>query len=165
MLSLRTWATPLTIGLFAIMGVTGLLMFFEAETGFNKLLHEWAGLVMATAVTLHVVVNWAPFKRYLGSSNLARAIIAACVLALAASFTPQPDKGSGGRPIARIYQTVLNAPLSNVAALRGETPDELIARLKAAGFEVQDSQTTIVTLTNGDREQQEKAVSALVPAP
>lgn len=140
-------------------------MFFESETGFNKLLHEWAGLVMVTAVALHVVVNWIPFKRYLGSSNLARAIMVVCILALAGSFTPAPEKGGGGRPITRVYDTVLKAPLTNVAALRGETPDALVAKLKAAGFEVPDPQTSIASLTKGDREQQEKAITALFPTP
>ena len=37
----REWATPLTIGAFGLMSVTGMLMFFHLDTGFNKLAHEW----------------------------------------------------------------------------------------------------------------------------
>lgn len=43
MSSLRKWATPLTIGSFLLMGVTGILMFFHLDIGLNKLAHEWAG--------------------------------------------------------------------------------------------------------------------------
>lgn len=39
----REIATPLTIGIFLIMSVTGILMFFHWDTGFNKLAHEWLG--------------------------------------------------------------------------------------------------------------------------
>lgn len=39
----RNWATPLTIGSFLLMAVTGLLMFFHLDTGLNKAAHEWLG--------------------------------------------------------------------------------------------------------------------------
>jgi hypothetical protein len=40
------WATPLTIGTFTLMAVTGMLMFFHADIGLNKTAHEWLGWVM-----------------------------------------------------------------------------------------------------------------------
>ena len=163
MTSLREWATPLTIGMFAVMGVTGLLLFFESATGFNKPVHEWGGLVMVAAVVTHVVVNWLPFKRYLGTSNLARGIVGVCVLVLAGSFLSLPGAPQGARPSARLVSAVVNAPLANVAALQGETPEQVVAALAAAGFQVTDPQQSIATLTKGDRELQDKAVGALFP--
>ena len=41
----RDWATPVTIGSFGLMAITGLLMFFHLDSGLNKTAHEWlAGL-------------------------------------------------------------------------------------------------------------------------
>lgn len=36
----REWATPLTIGSFLLIAVTGVLMFFHLDSGLNKLAHE-----------------------------------------------------------------------------------------------------------------------------
>ena len=60
----REIATPLTIGIFLIMSVTGILMFFHWDTGFNKLAHEWLGWLMVVAVVLHILANMTAFKRH-----------------------------------------------------------------------------------------------------
>ena len=36
----RDWATPLTIGAFGLLAVTGVLMFFHPDSGLNKAVHE-----------------------------------------------------------------------------------------------------------------------------
>jgi hypothetical protein len=54
----REWAAPLAIGAFGLMSVTGLLMFFDLDTGFNNLAHEWLSWVMVTGVAAHAAVNW-----------------------------------------------------------------------------------------------------------
>jgi hypothetical protein len=164
MKSLRDWATPLTIGIFALMGVTGLLMFFESATRLNKTIHEWGGLIMVAAVVTHVIVNWLPFKRYLASSNMARGIVAACVLVLAMSFAPLTGSQDGGRPTSRLITAVLNAPLEKVAVLQGVPGEQLIADLAKAGITVTDLQQSLATLTKGDRELQDEAVAALFGA-
>lgn len=42
--ALRKCATPLTIGASLLPGVTGILMFFHANSGLNALAQEWVGL-------------------------------------------------------------------------------------------------------------------------
>jgi xanthine/uracil permease len=73
----RDLATSLTIGAFGIMSVTGILMFFHADSGLNKVVHEWASWAMVTGVVLHVVVNWVAFKRYFTASPMARGTVLA----------------------------------------------------------------------------------------
>lgn len=38
---LRAWVTPITIGSFLLIGVTGLLMFFKVPGGLIVIAHEW----------------------------------------------------------------------------------------------------------------------------
>lgn len=56
----REWATPLTIGLFLLMGVTGLLMFFHWDNSLQKTLHEWLRWLMVAAAVVHALANWLP---------------------------------------------------------------------------------------------------------
>ncbi len=39
-LPLRRWATPLIIGAFLLMSVTGVLMFFEIDAGLTAVAHN-----------------------------------------------------------------------------------------------------------------------------
>ena len=164
MKSLREWATPLTIGTFAVMGVTGVLIFFHSATELNKNVHEWCGLVMVAAVLVHAVVNWPSLKRYFITSNLARGIVGVCVLILVGSFATLSGPKGGGSPVIRAFNAVVHAPIANVAALQGKTSEELIADLKAVDIIVSDPQQSIDAATGGDRERQKDAVKALFPS-
>lgn len=156
----RNWATPLTIGAFSLMSVTGLLMFFHAETGMNKLAHEWVGLVMVAGVAAHAAANWAGFKRYFLSGYLGRGLIALGLLALAASFLP-PLGGKRLSPPAMAMKAVVSAPLARIAPLAGRSTEQAIADLARAGVRIANGEVSIEKATAGDRELQGKAISAL----
>lgn len=158
---LREWATPLTIGVFLLMGVTGALMFFRSATTLNKEVHEWAGLVMIAAVASHAVTNWPSIKRYFRTSSLARGLVGSCILILMSSFITLPGQQDGGSPKMRTFNAVVHAPIESVALLTGDTPEKIIADLTKVGITITNPQQSIDTATSGNRELQEKAVIAL----
>lgn len=157
----REWATPLTMGAFLVMAVTGLLMFFHLESGFNKPLHEWFGWAMAIGAAGHVVANWFAVKRYLTANRNARLLVGACAAALLLSFAPRP--GDAVSPPVQAMQGVLRAPLPAVASLVGRPVDALRADLAAAGVSIAaaDASVTLESATHGDRDLQRKAIRAI----
>ena len=58
-LSLRTWATPATIGAFVLMAGTGVLMFFGWRGGLTEEAHEWLSWLFLAGVVAHLVVTLA----------------------------------------------------------------------------------------------------------
>ncbi len=62
---LQKIATPLTIVMFAISGLTGLLMFFEFRALPIKVLHEWLSVLFVIAAGLHIVRHWRSMLRLL----------------------------------------------------------------------------------------------------
>lgn len=158
----RDWATPLTIGSFALMATTGVLMFFHLDIGLNKLAHEWLGWAMVAGVALHSVVNWPAFKRHLLTNRTGQAIVAVSLLLLVASFfiTP-PAKEGGGSPPVRAMQAVLGGTLTQVAPLTGRSVDALQTDLKTAGFAADDANQPLKTLTGGDRERTGRLIGVL----
>ncbi|MEK8052851.1 DUF4405 domain-containing protein [Ideonella sp. DXS22W] len=161
----RDWATPLTIGAFALMGVTGILMFFHLDIGLNKLAHEWLGWAMVAGVALHCVVNWPAFKRHLTANRMGQAVIGVSLVVLAATFVIQPPaKEGGGSPPVRAMQAVLGGTLAQVAPLTGRSVDALQADLKAAGFAISDASQPLKTLTGNDRERTGRLIGVLFRA-
>ncbi|MCB1514538.1 MAG: DUF4405 domain-containing protein [Hyphomicrobiaceae bacterium] len=158
----REWATPLTIGSFLLMAVTGILMFFHLDMGLNKLAHEWLGWIMVAGVIAHAVANWGAFKRYFIASASGRAIIAAGVLVLAGSFATLPGGARDGfPPHIMAMKAVARAPIANVAPVAGRPADALLKDLAGAGISLPDSNASIESVVGGNRELEAKAMAVL----
>lgn len=150
MSSLRKYATPLTIGSFVLMAVTGILMFFHLDSGLNKLAHEWLGWAMVAAVGLHVVLNWRAFGLYF-KRPVAMGLMGGFVLLLGVSFLPLGGQ-KGPRPDFVAMQMVVNAPLSEVAPLLDTDVATLLTRLEGAGIVAMPDQS-LSDLAGGDLRQ------------
>ncbi|MDE4173298.1 DUF4405 domain-containing protein [Phaeobacter sp. PT47_59] len=153
---LRTWATPLTIGSFLLMGVTGLLMFFHLDSGLNKVVHEWVGWVMVAGVLAHVLLNWRAFSVYF-KRPVAVTIMALSAVVLAGSFVPV---SGGGSPVRPVMMAVTQATVGAVIGVSGVPEQVALSRLGAAGFDA-TLETPLPDLTGGDREKEMAILSLL----
>jgi hypothetical protein len=162
----REWATPLTIGAFALMATTGILMFFHLDGELNKLAHEWLGWLMIIGVALHAAVNWMAFKRYFLVSKTGRGILAVSALVIVATFVPLPasDEGGGSPPVLAI-RALMKAPLVQVAPLTGRSVDVLLVDLKQAGITLDNADQNLDSVLQGDRARIGAAIRVLFAAP
>lgn len=162
----REWATPLTIGAFALMATTGVLMFFHLDGQLNKLAHEWLGWVMIIGVALHVAVNWMAFKRYFLVSTKGRAVMAVSALVILGSFMPLPasQEDGGVSPPVLAMQAVMKTPLAQVAPLTGRSPEALRTELKQAGIELVSADQNLDSVVQGDRQRTGVAMRVLFNA-
>jgi hypothetical protein len=90
MKKLRAWVTPITIGSFLLIGVTGLLMFFKVRGGLIVVAHEWLSPIFVVGACLHIWLNWGVVRANL---SRARGIIIVGLFAALLAFTVQ----RGGR--------------------------------------------------------------------
>jgi len=157
----REWATPLTIGVFVLMGATGLLMFFHWDNSLQKTLHEWVGWLMVSAVVVHALANWLGFKRYF-KPGLALWIMALFALVLAGSFVPWPGGAKKGPSTPGLaIQAVSGAPIRLLAPLYGKTPEQARQALTQAGITLADDEATLTSAIGKDRERLGVALKAL----
>jgi len=129
---LRTWATPLTIGSFILMSVSGILMFFELDTGLTSGAHQWFSWFFLLGVGGHVTANFYPFKNHL-RSRWGQASVAGFVIVLVASFFSW-GLVTGSQLKRPIEQALIDAPLSSLAGVTHTEPDALVGKLKAHGI-------------------------------
>jgi hypothetical protein len=163
----REWATPLTIGTFVLMAVTGILMFFHLDRGMNKVAHEWLGWAMVIAVVLHVVVNFPAFRRHLYFTT-ARVLIGVFVLILALSFFHNPFAGKNNNPepaFAAPVHALARAPLSTLAQVSGLSSEALMARLKTLGVAATSEQQSLQDLVGTNLHRQIDVLSSVIPTP
>lgn len=128
---LRTWSTPLTIGSFFLMAITGVLMFFDVVPGYISFAHEWSSWLFLLGAGGHIAVNYRPFTRHL-QSNWGRANVAIFTIVLVASTF------SFGRITAPqlkwpISEALMEAPLSTLADVTRTDRANLLAKLEEHG--------------------------------
>lgn len=156
----RPWITPLVIGTFVLMSVTGSLMFFHLDSGLNKTAHEWLGWAMVAAVVLHALMNLNSFKRHF-TARPGRWVLGVSALVLAASFIPLGATG-GKPPFVAPMQTLAKAPLSAVAQVAGVSTTELRARLAQAGVTSQSDTQSVKDLVGPDLGQQMRTLGKVL---
>lgn len=163
---LRPWATPLVIGTFLVMAVTGSLMFFHYDTAAMKTFHEYAGLAMVVGGLAHLFLNWRAFLIYF-RRPLAAGLMALGAVVLGLTFVPGvlPGVVSGaGLGPKVVMESMGNARIEVLAELAGKPVDQLMTELTAAGFAGIDPTKTVKATAAGDGEKMRKILAvALVP--
>ena len=139
-INIRGFATPLIIGAGIFVALTGLIMFFITTDPF-RFAHELVGLCFAVAIVLHIVSNWRPFKRYF-TQHLALGIIAVAWLigvSLIGMSAFREAADAEEVVVERIEQTAIQllAPVVDMEV------NELVSRLKADGFVVEDTEMSV----------------------
>jgi 4-amino-4-deoxy-L-arabinose transferase-like glycosyltransferase len=130
------WATPLTLGLFAVSAVSGVALFFHFGQGAFHEMHEWLSMVLLPPFALHMARNWTPLANYIKRSAL-WAPLGLSLVAAGAFAAPGLLEGGGGGPTGAV-RLVMHAPLADVAPLFKTTPEGLRAALAAKGYKVGD---------------------------
>jgi len=139
--SLRKWATPVTTGAFALSAVTGILLFFHVQIGMVKVAHEWLSWIFVLGAIFHVILNRQVFMKYF-SKPIARGIMIVFLVLICASLLPL---GGGQRksPVAKVTDSVVKSPLTEVAQISNRQPDEAVNALRARGISVDRTDQTI----------------------
>ena len=134
-LNTRRWSTPATMGAGLFVVITGLLMFFVAESPF-KFAHELVGIGFSVAVLLHVLTHWRSFTNYFsqrrGVGVLALAWSVGIGLVLASAIL------SVGEPEDLILERIEGTPVALLAPAIGMDVSALVDRLGEDGFVVDD---------------------------
>jgi hypothetical protein len=147
---IRTWATPLMIGSFALSAITGILLFFHVQLGLAKVLHQWFSWLLVMGGLFHVMGSWRPFTKYF-FKPLALGIIGLFALFIVVSFIPAGDTRKGGMPANRMAGLISETSLETVAAVADHQPEEVIKDLTSKGLMIKSKDESIreIAVSNG----------------
>ncbi|MDD5366068.1 MAG: DUF4405 domain-containing protein [Gallionellaceae bacterium] len=157
----REWATPITMGAFMLSAVTGVLIFFHLDSGFNKFVHEWLSWVLLAGVVLHVAANFNGFRRHLDSRK-GKILLGTFAVLLALSFLPAADRSEPSflAPVRALAQ----APIDTLAAVARVSPEKMRERLLARGLAPASGQDSLNDLIGADPRRQAEELRALLVA-
>jgi hypothetical protein len=140
-MTMRGWATPLTIGSFLLMAVTGIMMFFDFVPGYVAFAHEWLSWVFLIGVGAHIAVNYRPFMRHLQNrAGLINVLLFAAILLVSTYSFGQITAPQLKWPI---MEALVEAPLSVLAELTKTDESAVVNSLMAHGISARPDQTIL----------------------
>ncbi|WP_317622816.1 DUF4405 domain-containing protein [Ketobacter sp.] len=146
------------------MASSGVMMFYHLGEDLVKTMHEWMGLLFVGAIVLHLLNHWAPFSRYFKSKQAVAIVI--LVFAVAGTWMVSSSVGGGSEhPAKQLMKQVQQAPLTRVAALQGESEQDLVQRLQAAGVQVESAQQTLTELARTNQKHPTELLSLVLGNP
>lgn len=137
---LRKWITPLATGSFALVGITGILLFLNVRIELVARAHEWLSPVFVVASVLHVWLNRGALKAHL-RRPIGRGIVAGFALLTLAVLVLPIGHGESGGPgeamkLARaVKPSLVHARVGLLAELARIEPAEARRRLEVAGLQ------------------------------
>jgi hypothetical protein len=168
---LRSWVTPITLGSFLLIGVTGLLMFFKVRSSLIVVAHEWLSPIFLVGSCVHTVLNWSAVRAHL-SRVRGLVIVGLFAVLLVLSLVPfdeavaiarahghgDGEHGSAGRAA----EVLLRARVSTLAELTGRTPERLRDRLRRYGIRVPTDEVTLAEAVRQSHAHPVQALDALL---
>ena len=131
----KTYATPLTTGLFLASLISGIALFFHiGPSGFHGM-HEILSMVLILPFVLHLWRNWRPMTAYFRHAPMAIAMTLSLGASLAFFYPTGETTGRSGPPQFAFAEKVLAATPAEMAAALDVTPQALATALTGAGFQ------------------------------
>lgn len=156
----KNFSTTPVIALFAILSVSGILLLLHAGGSGAKVVHEWLGMAFILFGVLHALANWNLTRRYL--RGVKGGIIVTAVIA-SLGFSGIDSSDSPAPPIKAVLSTVHHAPLKNVAALYGRSPDVLAGQLQDKGYAITGTDRSLEEIARANGTDPDTLLAVLSP--
>lgn len=152
---IRMWATPLTIGAFALSAISGVMIFFHVNSAFVKVIHEWGSWFLVIGGLLHVVCSWQSFVRYF-SKPAAKAIMTVFAILIIMFFIPiggNTERHGRKLPPTFLSRALPEASFAAVAGIARHNPDELMKEFESKGVVVKDGKESIRDIATSNNKE------------
>ncbi len=166
---LRSWVTPIALGSFLLIGITGLLMFFKMRGNLIVVAHEWLSPIFAIAACVHIWLNWSAIRAVLSRAR-GLTIVGLFIALLAFSIAPFDEAaevarhhGHGQEGLGRrSAEILLRARIATVAELTGRTPQQLRERLDRCGILVTSDDAALAEVAHQSQVHPARALAAVL---
>lgn len=137
----KRYVSIVLTGIFLVVSVTGVLMFFMIESHAMNSVHAWLGIAMVIIGIYHLIKNFSPFKSYLKYKSAS--ILLVLVLATSTWYA-MPKGGELVSPKKDIMKAVFIQPISTVSVFFKKDIQKTINHLRANGIEVKDGSQSLM---------------------
>lgn len=159
----RNILSALLTALFAIVAISGVLMFFKIRLLAMESLHIWLGLAFVIMAVFHLAKNWTAFGTYFKKKSTLLSIGVVCAIFVAIPLLDTTPKGVN--PKQKIFSTVMNTPLSNVAQFFKLDAKMMVKNLYDQHQIIATTQQSIGEITKASGKPSDEILQIILSAP
>lgn len=151
--------------MFAVVSITGVMMYFKIRVLSSEALHIWLGFAFVAISCLHLFKNWSGFLSYFKKRSTVLSLLFGVVVILAFVVPPLVNpQEKGVNPKGKIIGTMMNAPLSKVAAFV-DLDEEIMVKLLANQQILASSKQSVSEIAKASGKTNDEILAIVFKAP
>ncbi|MDD3342735.1 MAG: DUF4405 domain-containing protein [Sulfurospirillaceae bacterium] len=162
----RNILSAILASFFIFVAITGVLMFVGIRLAFVEPLHIWLGLAFIVVSGLHLMKNWKTFSSYFAKKTTVLSMVSVGIIASLFIVVPMLlPHSSEVNPKQKIFTTVMNAPLSEVARFFNLDEEMMMKQLQdGSGIETIQKQS-IAQIAQSNHKKSDEILQLVLNAP
>lgn len=126
----QSFATTPVIGTFAVIAISGILLFLHIKNKPLELIHTYIGLAFVLFAVLHMAANFGGLKRYFRGNKILLNL-AICVVSITAflglTFMPNQNNDKISKPqLNELYSKISNLKIAEIAQILNTNDTNLV---------------------------------------
>lgn len=161
----RNILSALLTVMFAVVAITGVMMFFKIRMFSSEALHIWLGLAFVAISCLHLFKNWSGFLSYFKKRSTLLSILFGFLVILAFVVPPLVNPVEKGvNPKGAVIGAMMNASLSKVAVFVG-LDEEMMVKVLADKQIVASSKQSVSEIAKANGKTNDEILNIVFTAP
>ncbi|PSW90193.1 hypothetical protein C0W92_09180 [Photobacterium angustum] len=157
---MKKYWTPLTLVCALLVLTSGSLLFLDINSKNIVLMHEWIGILMVIAVLGHAFLYKNSIIKHLSRKNNIVMMATILLLGIAMIQSDKEVEQSNNVSVA-LFDSIDNAPITLMSELTHQPINNLIDKIKLAGFTADDPKQSIVQIAQLNHQQPEDMISVI----
>jgi len=161
----RNILSALLTVMFAVVAITGVMMYFKIRVLSSEALHIWLGFAFVAISCLHLLKNWSGFISYFKKRSTLLSILCGFLIILAFVVPPLVNpQEKGVNPKGKIIGTMMSAPLSKIAAFV-DLDEEMMVKKLADNQILASSKQSVSEIAKANEKSNDEVLSIVFSAP
>ena len=139
----KRFVSIILTGVFLVVSITGVLMFFMIESFNMSKVHAWVGMGFVIVGVYHLIKNFTPFKSYL--KHTSSSVILVLIIALSVLYI-KPMDNQLVSPKKTMLKAIFTQPISTVAIFFNKDVTQVIKKMATHGIEIKDTNQTLMQI-------------------
>lgn len=140
-------------GVFLVVSISGVLMFFMVESFSMNQVHAWVGMGFVIIGIYHLIKNFSPFKNYMKYTS--SSILLVFILG-GSLFYIKPLDDNLVSPKKEMMKAIFTQSISTVCTFFNKDVDQVIKHLKQKGVIVKDEKQTLMQIAKENNKEIKK---------
>jgi len=162
----RNILSALLTTIFAVVAITGIMMFFKIRILSTEALHIWLGLVFVLISLLHLMKNWSGFLSYFKKSSTTLSIgVGILVVALFVIVPMFSSHEKGVNPKGQIFGAMMNSPIEKVATFLDMDSELIVKNLSEKSHIIASSKQSVSEIAQANNKSNDEILNVIFSTP